>query len=222
MRLCVPVAIIACAGCASSEKIVQADLGPSATTGAYTKPIVASMHVWVLSPKLVYEDVRNETVLDPAAYRGPEIARMLTDTGLAALRSKGVREVRAVESCSLTAERKSLAELAAAEADRLFLSSPDPQVLQALKKFAGADESSEVLVQYARIKVGPGGFYDPLLTGAVRAGASSVHLSAALIECGTGSVRWQNSVLLRELPKPDSSNFLKALQQLYSTLKFQP
>ena len=214
--------LLGSAGCSSSGKVVQADTRSGTGASSNISPITfaAPPRIWVLNPKLTYEDVKKETPLDASQYNGPQIVRVLTDAGLSVLHSKGVRDARTVLE-NLPTEMKAQAELASASAQRLFLSKPDPQVVQAIQRLGGTNEPAAVLVQYLRVKVGPGGFYDPF-TGDLSTSASTTHLRAGLVDCQTGCVLWRNSVLLREVPKPDSPDLARALQQLYSTLNFQP
>jgi hypothetical protein len=221
LSLCLTVVLAACAGCASSDKVVQAVPAPGNVTCSNSL-LAASARVWVLVPKLTFERVENESALDPSAYRGPEVAKVLTDSGLAALKSKGIGDARTVVESNVQAELKAQAEQASASAQRLFLPTPDRQVLQAIQKLGGADKGVAVLVQYTRVKVGPGGWFDPVLSGDYRTSASSTHLRAALVNCQNGGILWQNSVLLREVPRAESPELTKALQQLYSTLNIKP
>ena len=176
--------------------------------------------MWVLTPKVVFEDTLTEVPLDSFGYGGPALVKALTDKAISTLKAKSIQDVAYVSDGNLSAEQRDLAEQASASANHLIRVNPDPQAIHYIQGLASTNESVAVLAQYVRVKVGPHGTWNPN-SGAITSGASSSYFRAALLDCQTGRLLWENSVLLRELPVPNSGNFNKVLPLLYSTLNPQ-
>lgn len=204
-------------GCATTSKITQTGASTGSVSGAAASVVPASTRVLVLTPKVVFEDARTEAPLDSTANGGPGLVTALTDKAIATLKAKHIPEAAYVSGGNLSVEQKALAEQASALANRLVRENPDPEAIRFIQGLAATNESVAVLVQYVRVKVGPSGGWDPIY-GAITSGASSSHFRAALLDCQTGRRLWESSVLLRELPDSNSSDFNKVLKNLYSTL----
>jgi hypothetical protein len=86
-----------------------------------------------------------------------------------------------------------------------------------LSQFGTLPDDYLILVQFMRVKQGPGGSWNPY-SGAITSGMSSTLLQAALISTRTGQVIWKNEVLERSQFSADSPKFAKSVDLLYSTL----
>lgn len=213
----VALAMLFAEGCATS--IVQGD-GVNQSSAATT---VVSLpgRLLVLSPKVVFEDVRSEALLPPEMHHGPEICEALAAAALEALRACGAASVTLAKDGKLSPDQLVLAEKSSASANRLFLSSPDASVLANLKALATSGEPTSVLVQFTRVKVGPDGYWNPNAGRTALSSASTSHFQAAILDCQSGRIVWQSSVYLRDVPRPGSSDLTNALRLLYASLKIQ-
>lgn len=96
------------------------------------------------------------------------------------------------------------------------------EALQILAHFATLPEDHLILVQFMRVKMGPG--WSPGMYGngtGATSSMSSTLLQAALISTRTGQVVWKNEVLERSLFRADSPKFAKFVDLLYTTLGIQ-
>jgi hypothetical protein len=136
------------------------------------------------------------------------------------LQAKNIPDVASVSDGNLALEQKAMAEQASALAHRLTRTNPDPEAIRCIRGLAVTNESVAVLAQYVRVKVGPSGTWDPN-SGAITSQATSSHFRAILLDCQTGRRLWDNSVLLRKSPDPNSGDFDKLVILLYSTINPQ-
>jgi hypothetical protein len=83
-----------------------------------------------------------------------------------------------------------------------------------LGSIAAGDSTRLVLIHHLRVKVGPGGFWDPF-SGAIGNATSSTIVSAAVVECSTGRVIRRIETLVRRQPDPGSKPFVEALRSTY-------
>jgi hypothetical protein len=74
-----------------------------------------------------------------------------------------------------------------------------------------------ILVQFIRVKEGPGGSWNPN-TGAITSQMSSTLVQAALISTRTGKVTWKNEAFDRKVYRADDPRFAKFVDLLYKTL----
>jgi len=212
--------VVLIAGCTINSNITQTGGGTGDASAATPSVVPASTRVWVLTPKVVYEDTRTEVTLDSSDHGGPALVAALAEQAVSILDSKGLHEVACPRESSLSAEQKVLAEQASASANHLVRVNPDPQAIHYILGLASTNESVAVLAQYVRVKVGPHGTWDPN-SGAITSGASSSYFRAVLLDAQTGRRLWENSVLLREVAKPNNSNFKTVVTLLFSTLNLQ-
>ena len=68
-------------------------------------------------------------------------------------------------------------------------------------KLAALPDDYLLLVQFVRVKQGPGGSWNPY-SGAITSGMSTTSFQAALISTRTGQVAWKNEVLERTVVPP--------------------
>ena len=112
----------------------------------------------------------------------------------------------------------SLANELSAGSDQLLRADNSQEDLEKLKALGREAGVEAVFAQSFRIKVGPGGFYNPIW-GDMTSAMNSAHLRAALLETNTGKVAWQNSVYLRRIPRVDEGVYQKAIASLYQEPK---
>jgi hypothetical protein len=89
-----------------------------------------------------------------------------------------------------------------------------------LNLLSAAGERELVLAQSLRIKVGPGGSWNPM-TGSITSAMDSTLAQAALVCSNTGKVVWKNEQFIRKASKPDSPEFSKMLTLLYANLEIK-
>jgi hypothetical protein len=86
-----------------------------------------------------------------------------------------------------------------------------------LARLATLNDQQLILVQFMRVKVGPGGWWNPN-SGQIASAAHSTLLQSALISCKDGRVIWKSEQFLRKALEPDSNELGKVLTLLYETL----
>jgi hypothetical protein len=192
-------------GCTTTSAVVA---GSRAAVGSLNvrEPIM------LLPPKLTYERIQNEQPLDGAEFQASAVVASLLAAARQSLQQKGLAVIGEVSAGN--AEVRHPLEGLSARADALFHSPIDPSLVEQLRQVQPAGEDRAVLVQYVRVKVGPGGFWDPN-TGVIHSKMSSANLRAAILRCRDGQLLWRNEVFLREVPRVNSSKFRKAVQLLY-------
>jgi hypothetical protein len=207
-------------GCAVNNKVTLTGGAGGDPAVATASTIPATTRVWVLTPMVAYEDTLSEAPLDAHAYNGPAVVAALNSQTISILNGKGVHEVVGPDDASLSEGQRLLAQQAGTEANHLVRANPPLKALQYVQGLAATNGSVAVLAEYVRVKVGPNGTWDPN-SGAITSGASSSYFRAALLDARTGRKLWENSVLLREVVKPDSSRFQTIVPLLFSTLNIQ-
>jgi hypothetical protein len=100
---------------------------------------------------------------------------------------------------------------------RLARGAFNDEALQLLGHLATLPQDSLILVQFARIKEGPRGSWNPM-NGAITSGMSSTLLQAALIATRTGQVVWKSELQERKVLTADDPKLEKDLRLLYKTL----
>ncbi|MGA7341200.1 MAG: hypothetical protein WBX18_11410, partial [Terracidiphilus sp.] len=105
-------------------------------------------------------------------------------------------------------------------ASRLARGAINDDAQNILSQFETLPDNYLLLVQFMRVKQGPGGSWNPY-SGAIASGMSSTLLQAALISTRTGQVMWKNEVLERSEFSANSPRFAKSVDLLYSTLVAQ-
>ena len=220
--LLIVLAVVALsAGCATTSSITQTGGNPGLVSAPPNSSVPPSIKVWVLTPKVVFENTQTEEPLDAITNGGPAMIAALTDKSVSILKAKINPSVASVSTGNLSAEQKASAEQASASANQLVRKRQNSQAMNTIRSLASTNESVAVLVQYVRVKIGPSKTWNQN-TGAITADASSSHFRAVMLDCRTGRCLWGNSVLLREAPDPNNKQFDKVLSLLYSTLNPQP
>jgi hypothetical protein len=174
--------------------------------------IASDIDIIILRPLLRFERVQDEAPLPASAYEGDVFearlhasARDIIDSKKFALfDARAHQELRMVELC-----------------EQLCLGSPNlstgivsGEIQNSLRQLASFNERLAVLVQFLRVKIGPGGYYNPS-TGQMGSSMSSSLLQASLIHCATGKVLWKSQVFQRGLLLAKSSQLSEMLMLLY-------
>jgi hypothetical protein len=188
-------------GCGSPQ--VVAHRGPGQALAA-VKPGLA---VCVLDPKLTYQIMSTEEPADGAPLGAPAVKADLIRAASEALAGRGFRVERA--------EQNSLADELSAASEELLRGVKSPALLARLEELGQRLPADAVLVQFFKIKVGPGGWYDPS-SGAITSPLNNGHLRVAILETRGARVRWENEVYLREVPRVERRNYRKAIEALYA------
>jgi hypothetical protein len=172
--------------------------------------------VIILPPQVTFEQL--EAKAHPKAINSVEFESALTNaatTNLAARRYAPTAPA-GLQNDTAAGLLRQLQPLTS----RLARGSINDDAQQILSKLAGLPEDFLILVQFVRVRQGPGGSWSPI-SGAITSGASSTSMQAALISTRTGQVTWKNEVLERSMFSADSPKFAKCIEQLYSTLAFK-
>jgi hypothetical protein len=169
------------------------------------------LRILVLPPKLTFEKVDNESPIDGESYKAAELRARIVGLSEAYLREKRVAKVESVGS-----QRPPVAQIVET-ANRAFSATPDPQLAGLIRRIGSAGEPTEVLVQYIRVKVGAGGFWDPT-SGTIASRTSSSQFHAALFDSRTGQMIWRNAVEMHEVPVSNSGTLEKTVRELLSTV----
>lgn len=178
-------------------------------------PVEPTLKVLILRPSLSFERVENETPLAPEAYNGPAVEELLASVAKTVLESRGLATV----DPSVLEPRGGLTlfqELGAMT--RNLIRNPMPaDTLASLERVRDLDENLTLLVQVAKVKVGPSRSWDPN-TGAITSGMNTTRLQAGLVHCPSGRLVWRNEALLRDLPKLGTPKLADTLRTVYQTL----
>lgn len=204
-------------GCAVNSEIAEGGISQQNSV-AQRATIPATTRVLVLTPKVSYEDALTEAPIDAGAD-GLALANAMIEQAIFTLKTDGLGNISSTDQAEFSAEQKSQAHQASSSAEHLIGGHPDAATLQLIKELGAPGESVAVLVQFLRIKRGPSGWWNPS-SGAIASNASSSQFHAALLDCQTGSILWQNSIELHREAKP-GSEFAQALSMLYSTINPQ-
>ncbi|TNE57489.1 MAG: hypothetical protein EP344_11080 [Bacteroidetes bacterium] len=171
-----------------------------------------SASVLVLPVSLRYEDIYTDTPLDPAQHKGAETAITFDSLAFAFLSQSGIHPLPADPADSL--QQKLIAS------GRHLLRPVIPTTWRSVLAHTAQSASVRyILVCSFRVKVGPGGYWDPN-TGAIGASSSYGRMHAALLDpfAPDGKPCWTQDVELRKLPRPDSKRFSEAVQLLFQLL----
>jgi hypothetical protein len=71
-----------------------------------------------------------------------------------------------------------------------------------------------VLIQHVRVRLGPGGSWDPN-TGMITSAMNTTRMTAAILATTNGQVLWRNQVHLREVPRVQDSSYRDAVGRLF-------
>jgi hypothetical protein len=86
-----------------------------------------------------------------------------------------------------------------------------------LTRMSPASGELALLLQFMRVKAGPGGSWNPF-SGAITSSMSSTLLQSALISTTSADVLWNAEVFVRKTFGPKSGDFKASLALLYRTL----
>lgn len=179
----------------------------------YDTVLPAFSEILVLQPLLKFEQLHDETVIDPSKFDGPTLISSLdTSSKNAVAKSKfrvAVNENLNSSECGELCSRLGLLS------SRLSIGQINDEAKTMLQQLSSIDPDLAILSLYLHVKVGPGGYWNPN-SGAIRSSMSSSHFQICLIHCGTGQVLWKNEVLLRKIPKVDDSKYAESLRLLYT------
>ena len=196
----------------------EAAPAPAAATAAQ-EPVPASAakptvppgpKIIILKPTMRFEDTRSDVLIPKHAAQDSEYEYQLNN---AARKSIGTR-APVLEAEKLDAAGAEACRQLQALASRLARGNVNEEVKEGLGRLAALDEEYIVLVQFFRLKTGPGGSWNPN-TGAITSQLQSTLLQAALVHCKTGRVIWKGEQYLRKAVKATGSDFQKALALLY-------
>lgn len=193
-------AVVLLCGCASPRVV------PSRSQPALTAQVKPGLSICVLDPKLTYETTGNEEAVDGSRFGANEVKADLVRTASDALTTNGFSAQRPGDL--------SLASELSAESDELLRTAKSAATLERLEALGKRLPVDAVLVQCFRVKIGPGGSWDPN-TGAITSAMNSGHLRAAILDTRGGRVWWRNEVYLREVPRVDRKNYRRAVDALY-------
>ncbi len=169
--------------------------------------------VLLLPVFLQYEDIYTDAPLNSALHKGQETGDVFDSLAQRYLRQHGIRSLPADPADSLQGKLIG----AVKNLLRPIVPSNIRQVLTAATEAAGCHY---VLVCAVRVKVGPGGYWDPN-SGAIGSSSSYARFHAALIDpySADGKPRWIQDVEIRKLPRPQTDRFTEAVQMLFQLLK---
>lgn len=182
-------------------------------SGKSTFDVPRDSAVLLLPVFLQYEDIYTDNPLDPAQHKGRESGKVFDSLAILNLLNAGIRVSAADPADSLQGN------LIAAGKNLLRPVTP-ASLRTSVAETARAAGCRYVLVCSFRVKVGPGGYWDPN-SGAIGSSASYARFHASLLDpCSTdGKPCWTQDVELRKLPRPDSNRFTDAVQLLFQLLK---
>jgi hypothetical protein len=203
-------------GCATNRSLTQTGSN-GAGKAAPVFQVALNTPLILINPKVVVEDARSGSSLGDFS-RDSWIYQDLISKSKNILAQKHFTQIsQALELTGLSEAQTNAAHQLAASSHRLLRANPAPELRQDLQSLGTTAESSAALFHYVRVKRGPSGSWDPN-TGAITSAASSTYFQAALVDCQTGKILWENSVLLREVPAPGERNFAQAITLLFANL----
>lgn len=164
----------------------------------------------LLKPTMQFEDVRSSALTPAQAGMGWEYEAQLLNAAKEAVGTK----LPVVELEKLDPAGTEACQRLQALASRLARGNINEEAREALSRLAALDEDQLVLVQFFRLKKGPGRSWDPN-TGAITSSVESTLMQAALVSCKTGRVIWKGEQFFRKAVMPTSPKFQKSLALLY-------
>ncbi len=176
-----------------------------ATYAVSLKPMVI-----VVKPQIRFEDVRGFFI--PSVPTTESYYRqILIDTARGAVgTSAGV-----AEPDKLDPDLRAACGLLESLTSRLARGDTNEEARAVLTRMAAAPRPYLVLVQFLRIRTGPGASWNPN-TGAIASSLASTLFQSALISPGKGSTLWKGEQLVRNKAlTPTDAGFRKALTKLY-------
>ena len=182
------------------------------TSSAMDLTLDSDITILTLRPFLKFERMENEAPLPASDFQSDAIERILLTAATDVAESRKIVKI----DCQTQGEAE-IAELC----NQLYSLSPrlskgliNDEANVLLKHLTSLKEHYAVLSHLVRVKVGPGTLYNPM-SGLIHSSMSHTLLRASLIDCKSGQVLWKNQVLLRELPRTESTQFTESLELLY-------
>lgn len=191
----------------ATQKPVRAVSNPITTI-----EIAPDSTILILRPVLKFERVDNEEVLSPSNYQADALeARIYT----VAENIVKTRSLTVLETRNANGREPGIYRQIREKSPQLSKGLTDNHINALLQAVSESNEHTAILVSYVNVKVGSRGTWNPY-SGAITSDNSKAVLHAALIGCATARVLWKDRVLLREIPKTESSQFQDALELLFS------
>lgn len=208
--------LVAGAGAISLSPLVQVATAQEAgdIKPKVNQQVSPEVRVIVIDPLVQFEDVRSDRIV-PSSASQDEIFRsrlLAAATGEVEARKLGMVKPESFSDLHVADDCARLRSMSS----RLARGSVTEEAREILKRLADVNDGYAVLVQFMRVKVGPGGSWNPY-SGAITSSISSTLLQAALVASKTGQVIWKNEVFVRKTFRPDSPKFTKNLGLLYQT-----
>lgn len=168
----------------------------------------------LLLPALIrYEDIHTDALLDPSLHKGRETSEVFDSLAQRYLQNTGIRLTPASPADSIQSKLIAITQ----NLLRPIILPDYRAVLAAAAESAGC---RYVLVCAVRVKIGPGGYWDPN-SGSIGSSSSYARLRAALLDPSSadGKPCWTQEVEIRKLPQPHSNRFADAVRMLFHLLK---
>jgi hypothetical protein len=185
-------------------------LTAASSAGQESAPAPGGPKVILLRPSVRLEDVRAAT---PALLKAAE--EDYVDLLLGAAKRAAGSKTALLDVDKLEAPVAEACARLDPLASRLARGDVNEDALDALAQLAAVDDGYAVLVQFLRIRTGPGASWNSW-TGAITSSTASTLLQAALVSGRTGKVIWKDERLIRnKAMKPGDKNLDKALTLLF-------
>ncbi len=164
-------------------------------------PAIAGSRLVLLAPEVQFEDERSGEPLDPARFKGSELAARVDRVVRATLTARG-----------LAADAVEVAGAASYPPPAKLVRRELPA--DACTNSAAATSGEPLLAVHVRVIVGSRGSWDPM-TGAITSSSNRTRLRAALVDCRASTTLWRSEVVLRQIPEPGRADIDRALETLF-------
>jgi len=168
--------------------------------------------VLILRPVLKFERIDNEEPLSASDYQGEALEARIYTVAENIVKTRNLTVLEARQTNGREPGIYGRIREKAPQLSRGLINSHVNALLQAVGE---NNEHTAILVSYVDVKVGSRGTWNPY-SGAITSDDSKAILHAALIGCASARVLWKDQVLLREMPRTESSQFHEALELLFS------
>ncbi len=204
---------------ASTVEVIRAEQAIPPAPAAHpavqdASPGSAGVKLIILDPSVRFEDIFSGASAPLLGAVGAAYESRLLDAARMAVGSKAT----VVEMNSLAPPAMEACRELNALASRLARGSLNDEALAALARLSAQDAGYVVLVQFVRLKTGPGRSWNPN-TGAITSSMASTLLQAALVS-GNGRVIWKGEQLVRnKTMRPWNSDFGRTVALLYQNFE---
>ena len=206
LSLALPLAL---AGCAFAEAIPRSSGGTSDSS-------TAAPHITVLAPSIEFIDIRTDSLIPSSTMGGDTLSDFVIRIACEALDRPGLVCASGMDPID-QGDPEELRRFVAGSS-RTVAAQEATGWSDLLTRIAAGDSARCVVVHHIRVKIGPGGYWNPL-NGAIAHDASSTYVRVALVECRTGRVLRKSEAFLRERPNPRHKKFVQALRSTYLQLR---